>query len=380
MTAKEQEDTRKHPPGIYKRGEVFWIRYARGGRKYREITGSKKITDAKRLLELRKGQIREGKIPSVRLEKIRFEELAEDFLNDYRANGRRSLKMAEERVRELGKFFGGVRAIDITTPRVNAYISSRKNEITHLGRPPSNATLNREMSALKRMFSLATKAVPPKAIRVPHIPHLLEDNVRTGFFEHEEFQALRGALPYHLRPLVTAAYWTGMRAGELQSLIWERVDLQERKITLDPESTKNRQGRIVYMSDELWRVLREQKDLRDLNHPDCPWVFFREGQPIRDYRTGWANACKRVGLEGRLFHDLRRTGVRNLVRAGVPERVAMAISGHRTRSVFDRYNVTSGDDLRQAAQAVDRYHSEIKGHKTGTIETAEKVLENVQSL
>ena len=379
MNAEGKENTRNFPPGIYKRGEIFWIRFSRGGRKYRESTGSTKITDAKRLLELRKGQIREGKIPSVRLERIRFEELAEDFLNDYRANGRRSLRKAEERVRQLEKFFGGMWAIDITTPRVNAYIAWRKAQTTTLGGPPSNASLNRELSVVKRCFSLATKAVPPKATRVPHIPHLQEDNIRTGFFEPDEFLALRGALPYHLRPLVTAAYWTGMRAGELLSLIWDRVDLRERKIILDPGSTKNRQGRTVYMADESWQVLREQKDFRDLQYPDCPWVFFREGKPIRDYRTAWKNACKRVGLEGRLFHDLRRTGVRNLVRAGVPERVAMAISGHKTRSVFDRYNITSEEDLKKAAQAVDRYHTENQGHKTGTIEDAEKILGSVQS-
>ncbi|MFQ5914747.1 MAG: tyrosine-type recombinase/integrase [Nitrospinota bacterium] len=131
------------------------------------------------------------------------------------------------------------------------------------------------------------------------------------------------------------------RANEKRSLAltWEQVGLRERRIALDPGATKNRQGRIVHMPEERWRTLREQKDLRDLQYPDCPWVFFRDGRPIKDYRWAWKAACKRVGLEGALFHDLRRTGVRNLIRAGVPERVAMEISGHKTRSVFDRYNV-----------------------------------------
>ena len=109
------------------------------------------------------------------------------------------------------------------------------------------------------------------------------------------------------------------------------------------------------MPEELWRALREEKDARDWEHPDCLWVFHREGKKIGSFRTAWKNACQIVGLEGRHFHDLRRTGVRNLIRAGVPERVAMDISGHRTRSVFDRYNIVSEEDLKEAAKKQERH-------------------------
>ncbi|MCX6637922.1 MAG: tyrosine-type recombinase/integrase, partial [Acidobacteria bacterium] len=121
-------------------------------------------------------------------------------------------------------------------------------------------------------------------------------------------------------------------------------------------------------NDELYQMLSMQKAIRDEKHPDSPWVFSRDGKRIRYFQKAWASACQRAGLwigdektgrPSKLFHDLRRTGVRNLVRAGVPEKVAQAISGHKTRSVFDRYDITSEDDLREAMRRLQTYHNRI---------------------
>jgi hypothetical protein len=134
---------------------------------------------------------------------------------------------------------------------------------------------------------------------------------------------------------------------------------------------------------DLYEMLKLLKESRDRNYPKSPWVFSRDGEPILAFKNSWGTACKTAGLvdasgePAKLFHDLRRTGVRNLVRAGVPERVAMMISGHKTRSVFDRYNIVSESDLKDAARRLGEYMAK-KGtpeptkparHTTGTHDT-----------
>ncbi len=316
----------------------------------------------------------ENRFPGLRVEKIRFEELAQDLINDYRVNGKRSIDRVELSLKHLKGFFEGVRAIDITTDRIKAYILQRQEE------GAENATVNRELAALKRMFNLARQMTPPKVANMPFIPHLEESNARQGYFEHNEYFALRRALPSYLKPVVSMGYYTGMRKEEILGLQWSQVDLMEGKINLKAEDTKNKESRVIYMEGELLEVIHFQRALRESKFPECPWVFFNEeGERIGDFRKSWKSACKKAGLKGRLFHDFRRTAIRNMVRAGVPERVAMMISGHKTRSVFERYNIVNEDDLKKASQRVKEYHQERinlqNGHNLGTVRAQEAQLQ-----
>lgn len=347
---------------IYRRkGKKFlWIKYYRNGKPYYESSHSIKKVVARRLLKWREGEISKGELPGIYFDKVRFDELARDFLTDYRVNRKKSKDKAERLVRYLMKAFGGWRATDITTARVRDYTEDR------MKKGFSNASINRELSALKRMFSLGKKSTPPKVGQAPYIPMLKESNTRKGFFEHDEYLMLKASLPAELKPLVTFAYFSGWRKGEILGLTWDKVDLQNGIVRLNPGETKNDNARTLYLDDML---LKEMHLLFAKRHLGCPYVFQRDGKPIRDFRDAWDTACIKAGLwemekdkDGKdvkaptkLFHDFRRTAVRNMVRSGTPEGVAMKISGHKTRSVFDRYNIVSDNDLRLAAQKYQAY-------------------------
>ncbi len=200
----------------------------------------------------------------------------------------------------------------------------------------------------------------------PYIPLLKENNVRTGFFEAEQFASVKSHLPVQMRGIVDFAFITGWRTpSEIQPLEWRNVDMKVGEVRLDPGTTKNGEGRTFPFTAALRRVLEDQQVIAEQlkrerglipRHVFCYTMHTKAGQPITEsgFNKAWRKARVAAGCPGRIPHDLRRTAVRNLVRAGVPERVAMQLTGHKTRAVFERYNIVSAGDLRDAARRLDQ--------------------------
>lgn len=391
---------------LKRRGKIWWLRYYRNGRRHEESSGSDKKGVALDLLRIREGDISKGMPISAKIGRLRFEEAAADVLADYRTNGKRSADEVERRIRlHLTPWFGGRRMAAITTADVRAYVAKRQSDTTIVRgayerkrkdgttiRIPesvrsiervSNGEINRELTILKRTFSLALQA--GKLLHKPHIPLLREDNTRTGFLEPEHYTAIMRHLPVALRPVVEFAYITGWRiASEVLPLEWRHVDLRAGEVRLDAGTTKNGEGRVFPLTDDLRSLLdaqhAEHLKLAKAGHI-MPRVFVRmvaQGrrgpkapQPIKSIGKAWGAACRASGCPGRIPHDLRRSAVRNMVRRGVPERVAMSLTGHKTRSVFERYNIVSPGDLRTAATQLSGLTGTIQGQSAGSSQSSE---------
>jgi integrase len=218
---------------------------------------------------------------------------------------------------------------------------------------------------LKRIFNLAIEQ--DRIAMKPKIKMLQESPARSGFFEPEQFASVLRHLPTEVQPVVAMAYITGWRVhDEILPLEWRQVDFDAGEVRLDAGTTKNKAGRVFPFTTDLRDVLEaqhaEHERLKQAGQIE-PWVFFRlvakgrggklEPKPIKSFAVAWKIACRAAGCPGRIPHDLRRTAIRNFVRNGTSENVAMKLSGHKTRSVFDRYDIVSGADLREAARKMN---------------------------
>jgi integrase len=357
--------------------KTWSIKFYQNGKCVRESTGLTDYQAARQKLNQRLGQIAAGEAVDVRLERVSVSQLAEEMLRDYRINGKKSIDDAEARWRlHLSPIFGHLRAVHVTTQALNEYVDARKLE------GAENATINREMAFLKRAFNLGYRSTPRKVQFVPAFPRLKENPPRKGFIEDEQYRKLAddcGEL--WLRTLLALAYNFGLRKEEMLNVRVRQFNAAERTLTLDPGSTKNDDARHIVLTRECFELV---KACAFGKSADASLLTRKDHKPIRDFRVAWYKLCVKAGLgkmhcpkcstvsreyakqcatckaqlsyRGLILHDNRRSAVRRMVRNGIPERVAMTISGHKTRSVFDRYNITSEADLRDAASKLENGH------------------------
>jgi len=259
----------------------------------------------------------------------------------------------EDAVDHLKEFFAGCRAQAISTERTLAYVRHRQDQ------KAANATINRELAALKRMFRLGDKA--GKVVRRPYIDMLREHNARTGFFERSEFDAVLAYLPVDLGTVFEVAYITGWRVkSEILTREWVHVDFRSGWLRLESGETKNDEGRQFPLTPDLQAVLERQWQRTVAGEKATgaiiPCVFHRSGTPIKSFRRAWITACKKAGIPERIPHDFRRTAVRNLERASVPRSTAMKMVGHRTESIYRRYAIVDEAMLKEGAAKLQLLH------------------------
>jgi integrase len=276
---------------------------------------------------------------------VTFDDMAADYLADYELQQYRTIDSARGRVANLRSVFKGWDAADITPSAIRQYQTARRLQRM------SAATVNRETSGLSRMFRLAIDL--GRLQDMPKFPQRLQENPpRQGFFEHGDYLKVRAHLPASFQDVLDFAYYSGWRRREVTELTWNEVDLSGGVVRLSPGRSKTKAGRLLPISTPLREVLLRRAERRSKGDT---LVFKRDGVTVRQWKVAWAQACHRAEVPGRLFHDCRRTAARNLIRAGVPERVAMLLTGHKTRSVFDRYNIVNERELATAGERLADY-------------------------
>jgi integrase len=336
--------------GEVKISRVYWIQWNRNGTTYRESAETTKASEAREKLNEKLADQRPVAPPAKR---VTLTSLSQAYLQDYETHGYRSLDTARGRVSHLLDVLGAdTRAKEITRGAIQRYQLQRQQA------GATSGTINRETSALARMFSIAIDE--GMLTWCPPFPgRLKERKPREGFFEHPEYLAVRARLPEAYAAVLDFGYLSGWRLREITGLPWSEVDLPGSVIMLAPERSKSGAARTLYINPLLREVLSRRLSARRL---DTPLVFHHHGgRPVGDWRKVWKRACREAGVPGRLFHDLRRTTARNLIASGVPETHAMRMLGHKTRSMFDRCAITSKADEQNASAALGEHLAALGG-------------------
>ena len=329
--------TYRDPKGKLRKTNNWYIEFVAGNRTMREATDFTKRSDAAEFLKKRMADALGGKI--VLSKNVTYDDLRDLIITDYTNNGRKSLgDLKSTRLPRLDAAFGGTKAIDITTTSVERYKTLRLKDKS------APATVNRELASLKRMFRLGLRQ--GMVATMPYISMLAEHNVRKGFFELDQFQAILKHLPSEYHTLFEIAYITGWRMkSELLTRQWRHVDLNGKGwLRIDPGEAKDASsGRefqfTTWMREALERQRKFVSRVEKKTGSVIPWLFCRaDGVRVYRFYEVWRDACKVAGIQ-RIPHDFRRTAVRNLERAGVPRTTAMAMIGHKTESIYRRYSI-----------------------------------------
>jgi integrase len=337
----------------------FTIQYYRNGKLIREATGSSDRKVAEQKLRQRLAQIATGTFAGPHVERVKVADLSQPYLDDLKRRGKGTDATERRWKLHLEPFFGWRRAATVGTDALNGYVNQRIEE------KAAPATINREIAALRGMFRLGYFSDPPKLARLPKFPHCDEsENVRKGFIELDQYRKMQAlAESVWLQGMLEILHTYGWRKEEVLSMRVRQVDFVANVIRLDVGTTKNKEGREVPMRANVRDLLVKCAQGKQ---PDDRLFTREDGKPVRCFRKMWKSLCEAAGVPHLMIHDMRRTAARNLRRAGVTEGIIMSIGGWKTRSVFERYNITDQRDRLEALKKLEeaQNRAEVEPHQS----------------
>lgn len=336
----------------------WYIIYRVNGRQIKESSGSPDKAVAEKLLNRRLAEDDMGLRPAQDIKSLKYEDIRDSYIQDCRNRECSFIKKADgtdylRGVPELNAYFTGMRVTAIGD-EIQRYIQKRKKQ------GASGPTAARELRTLRAAFFLAKEQGKLALADVPYFSLPKESKARRGFLDLKGFETLRDALPKDLRPTATFLYYTGCRTGAAKQITWEMVSSDNTEIELPGEIAKNDEAQNLPLVGPLEEISALLKEMRKKFPKPNDRVF-----SFLNFRNVWNATCGNLGLgkydvktrkyTGLRPHDFRRSAARNLIKAGVTRRVAMKITNHKTEDVFERYNITNSEDVKEALIKVGQY-------------------------
>jgi len=332
----------------YQRGSTWWIAYSKSGHEFRESAHTADADKAKKFLSRRLKEREKPTFVGPKEEQLTLDDLEAKILADYEKHNRRSAATATYCLKRVKEYFAFDHLVDITTGRIDQYQQARLHE------KAARATINREMAYLRRGFKLLIEG--EQVSRVPVIKLLEGENVRQGFIDVGDFYSVVGHLFPTVHPSIKDVleflYHSGWRSKEVTKLEWPDVDVDGDMVRLRRENNKTKKVRMLPLIGELKNIIARRLTEKRL---DCPYVFHRNGKQIKSFLKAWKTACDDIGQPNLVPHDMRRSAVRNFRKAGLTENEGMAMSGHKTNSIYKRYDIIDEQDLRESMNKVQGY-------------------------
>jgi len=281
-----------------------------------------------------------------------FGELVDWYLSLPKTHQLRSIYKVRQHCMKLKETFGNMAADDIKSSMIEAYQQKKVSGITYRGAPYKSASVNRELEVMRRIYNLAIREEMVLKNPCWKVTRLSERNSRDRVLSPEEKEKLLRVLPQHGADVVTTAYHTGMRAGEIFGMTWDRVNMKDGYFSLSPKDTKTGEGRRVYFNAEVKGILERLGKVRSITHN---FVFTFKGRPLKSIKVCLARALKKANITNFHLHDLRHTFTTNARKAGVDKTVIMKLTGHKTLAMFTRYNTVDEADAREALELMEGY-------------------------